>query len=462
MLHVAIAERFRAGPAFAALLLPHTAVAAYAPGVCTVWLADGAGRDWRRGDLRLSAPPDRPLHLAFPAFDRAEPCEYFLFVSAAGADAPGLPGELRALMDLGRPPIELNSDLPAPDLPPRPPRGIHLVEDGRAVPGNAVPPGRIVTDIGTYWRDALGAHLSGWAHCGALPIRRLALLLDGAETELALHPRPDVLAHYPECGDAVPVGWKGYVPGPADRPLELRADTPAGPVRAAVAIPPRLTRPPPPAPAVHPIQERFMAMVNRDRLRVLELGARRVSPDAIDWRPAMAEAAGYVGFDVEASPHVDVVGDAHALTRHVPAGSFGAVWSAAVVEHLAAPWLAAAEINRALRPGGITFHLVPQAWPVHEAPADYWRASDEALRVLFGPAFGFEVLEAGMDRPLHLYPLSREGPYAELPLFPGYGWALVLSRKVAELPPPSALEARQRELAGMAAAYPDSGRAFRP
>ena len=47
--------------------------------------------------------------------------------------------------------------------------------------------------------------------------------------------------------------------------------------------------------------------------------------------------AGYVGFDIARGPNVDVVGDAHELSRHFPADHFDAVFALSVFEHLAMP-----------------------------------------------------------------------------------------------------------------------------
>lgn len=321
---------------------------------------------------------------------------------------------------------------------------------------------RMASDLGTYWRDQFGAHAAGWLHCYEAPITGASLALAARSVPLTLHRRPDVVAHYPECGTTMPVGFNGYVPGEPGTALEVVIETGQGTIRRELPIPDRLCCLPPAPDPVPPSLHRFVAAVNELRLRVLEIGSRIVGPGAVNWRERMPGAAAYVGLDVHPSEHVDIVGDAHRLTELLAPASFDAIWSAEVFEHLQMPWLAAAEINRALRMGGLTFHMAPHTWPLHEMPADYWRVSDQALRVLFGPAFGFEVLQAELIEPMAIHPPRRDGAWQEMPVFPGYGHAAILSRKVAELPNVSGMEAWARDrLNDAAGLYPSTDRAER-
>ena len=142
----------------------------------------------------------------------------------------------------------------------------------------------------------------------------------------------------------------------------------------------------------------------------------------------------------------------------MPPGSIDGVFSLAVMEHLAAPWVVAREINRVLRPGGLTLHLLPQAFPAHEQPNDFWRMSDDALRVLFGPASGFEVLEAGMSAPLQLVPAPswRVPPFLTFPLSHAFAASFILARKVADVPN-GAIAWPMPDMAAQSGAYPAHG-----
>ncbi len=462
-LRVAIAESFVAPAALHALVLPGDALAGFRGRVCRVWVVAEAGSDWRVGTLRVGAAGVSEAALAFPAFDNRNEALFHLFVTDADAAEPSGPDALRARLPAGRPPIRLGTRVdPLPALPALPPRGVWAVEGGAACSAVGAPTLRLASDLGSYWRDQFGAYVSGWLHCGEAQVLAAFLTLGDRLAPLTLHPRPDVVAHYPECGAAVPVGFAGYVDGGAGTPLEVAVETAQGISRHRLAIPERLLNLPATPSAAPASQERFVAEVNAGRLRVLELGARVVGPEAVDWRARMPGAAAYVGLDVHPSPHVDLVGDAHRLGELVAPGSFDAIWSAEVLEHVQMPWLVAAEVNRALRPGGLTFHMAPHTWPLHEMPADYWRFSDQALRVLFGPAFGFEVLQAELVEPVAIHPRRRDGSWAEMPVFPGYGHAAVLSRKVAEVPAVAGTEAWARDmLADAATLYPRTDRAER-
>jgi hypothetical protein len=131
--------------------------------------------------------------------------------------------------------------------------------------------------------------------------------------------------------------------------------------------------------------------------RVLEIGARARS--GITRRELVPATATYVGFDIAAGPNVDVVGDAHELSRHFPPGHFDAVFSVSVWEHLAMPWKVSLELNQVMKPGALVMVNTHQAWPSHEEPWDFYRFSEFAWATLFNAATGFEIVAAGMGSP---------------------------------------------------------------
>ncbi|MGR3607285.1 MAG: class I SAM-dependent methyltransferase [Sulfitobacter sp.] len=79
---------------------------------------------------------------------------------------------------------------------------------------------------------------------------------------------------------------------------------------------------------------------------------------------------------------------------HIGDASFDFIFSLDVFEHIDRPWLAAKEIQRLLKPGGVTVHSTLFSWRYHPCPIDYWRYSAEGLKSLFD---GLECLHADFD-----------------------------------------------------------------
>jgi len=134
-------------------------------------------------------------------------------------------------------------------------------------------------------------------------------------------------------------------------------------------------------------------------LRVLEIGSREVTGPsrAREW----FGAANYVGFDYYPGPNVDVVGDVHRLSSYFRAGEkFDVIFSSACFEHFAMPWVAALEITRMLKVGGILFVTTHFSYVAHERPWNFFQFSDMGLRVLFSSALGYECMDAGMSNPI--------------------------------------------------------------
>lgn len=65
----------------------------------------------------------------------------------------------------------------------------------------------------------------------------------------------------------------------------------------------------------------------------------------------------------------------------------------AVMEHMAAPWEAAAEFRRMLKPGGQVWIDYPFLVPVHGYPSHYFNATAEGLTLLFDEGFERVSLE---------------------------------------------------------------------
>ncbi|MCG7625978.1 class I SAM-dependent methyltransferase [Epibacterium sp. Ofav1-8] len=124
--------------------------------------------------------------------------------------------------------------------------------------------------------------------------------------------------------------------------------------------------------------------------QMLEIGGR------LNPRQAEFPAFEYHALDLEDAPDAGVqvaVGD---ITNcpHIPDESYDFIFSLDVFEHIDKPWLAAQEIQRLLKPGGVTMHSTLFSWRYHPCPIDYWRYSAEGLKSLFD---GLECLHADFD-----------------------------------------------------------------
>ena len=181
----------------------------------------------------------------------------------------------------------------------------------------------------------------------------------------------------------------------------------------------------------HALSGQFQAMLaERPPGAMLEVGSRaRSGVIRRGWTPAGWD---YSGFDIVAGPIVDVVGDAHALSRHYEPGRFDAVMAFSVLEHLLMPWKFVIELNRVLKPGAIGLFTTHQCWPMHDQPWDFWRFSDASWAGLLNQATGFEVIAARMGEPAYVVAqrCSMATAFAEQPA--GALASFVLFRKTGE------------------------------
>jgi SAM-dependent methyltransferase len=180
------------------------------------------------------------------------------------------------------------------------------------------------------------------------------------------------------------------------------------------------------------LEARFAARCRElDAPSVLELGTKQSvagrSTMHRDWVPHAAE---FLGTDIEPGLDVDVVADAHRLSRFVGEERFDVIISCSTFEHFKYPTLAAHELMKVLKVGGVLYIQTHQSFPLHGYPQDYFRFSQEALASLFGTNMGFEVLTTNNDFPIRLY--SRRVP--GLQLLPAYLNTTLWGQKLAPTP----------------------------
>lgn len=129
---------------------------------------------------------------------------------------------------------------------------------------------------------------------------------------------------------------------------------------------------------------------------ILEVGSRVVTGS--NFRP-LFEKANYTGFDLYEGPNVDVTGDAHRLSEYFDK-KFDLIFSSAVFEHLAMPWVVADEMIKLCKPGGYIFVETHYSYVNHERPWHFFQFSEQALKVLFSENRGIRCIEAGVSNPM--------------------------------------------------------------
>lgn len=180
------------------------------------------------------------------------------------------------------------------------------------------------------------------------------------------------------------------------------------------------------------MRAKVVELGNRPGVRVLEIGSRDVTGTHSLARSF--DRGAYVGFDYHPGKNVDVVGDAHKLSSYFPE-QFDIIYSTAVLEHLAMPWLAVEEMAKTLKVGGVIFVETHFSTSVHERPWHFFQFSDMALRALFSPAMGFELVEASMSNPIVGRYSILADPYLRLRPAKGlYCHSAIMVRKVREVP----------------------------
>lgn len=86
-----------------------------------------------------------------------------------------------------------------------------------------------------------------------------------------------------------------------------------------------------------------------------------------------------------------VYGDLHNLTGVVDNATYDVVVCTQVFEHLHSPLVAASELFRITKPGGLVFVTAPHLCPFHGSPADFYRYTHIGIRQVLTTA-GFDVV----------------------------------------------------------------------
>jgi len=135
---------------------------------------------------------------------------------------------------------------------------------------------------------------------------------------------------------------------------------------------------------------------------VCQIGARAQMIDAKEqtWRRRVqARGLAFIGADLEAGDNVDAVFDLcapldaiqAALAPALAGQRLNALICSHLLEHVRRPWVAAANLEALLAPGGLLFVQVPWSQAFHAFPDDFWRISLSGLVELFP---GLDLLDA--------------------------------------------------------------------
>ena len=142
----------------------------------------------------------------------------------------------------------------------------------------------------------------------------------------------------------------------------------------------------------------WASQFNQEKTRVLEIGSRCVASDS-KWKRYLPKV-NYTGLDILNGKNVDLVGDAHNLSKYFSNESFDLIISLAVFEHLAMPWLVAEEIAKVLKVGGYFAIETHFSFSEHELPWHFFQFNSTALTSLFNSQLGFEIVDHGLDSPI--------------------------------------------------------------
>lgn len=128
------------------------------------------------------------------------------------------------------------------------------------------------------------------------------------------------------------------------------------------------------------------AHANKLGNNVLEIGSRIHDPEAWYLNNRDLAKGDWAGLDMQPGDGVDIVADITSNEDMMRVfdvyGSFSGILCSEVLEHCARPWRAFNYFNFLLKPGGWIVLTVPFGFHRHAYPNDYWRMTDQGLKVL--------------------------------------------------------------------------------
>jgi SAM-dependent methyltransferase len=262
--------------------------------------------------------------------------------------------------------------------------------------------------------------VEGWAFSAGIPAMPSLGYDDSLiDSELTIRERPDVVAHFSDAPVRCGFQLRAIVSKIA-RPQDIVVVLAGSGEELRIAHPGQAARDSAYKPLAALSEGFFQRVQSATGSSALEIGARARS--GLVRRKLFGDKVKYQGFDIRDGENVDIIGDAHELSRHFPSNSFDFCYSVSVFEHLMWPWKVVLELNAVMKVGGMVFTQSHPTWPKHEIPWDFFRFWDSGWKALFCEATGFRVLDTvevhGVDLVPRAYTewnhLYWEGDYATL------------------------------------------------
>lgn len=175
----------------------------------------------------------------------------------------------------------------------------------------------------------------------------------------------------------------------------------------------------------------FDSLKNTGRkLKVLDIGGRARS--GLLRSKFFPENCEVTVLDILPDEGVDVVGDAHELSKFFPAQHFDAIFSQSVFEHILMPWVVVSEMNKVLKNDGLIYIATHQTLGLHDMPCDFYRYSDTSWNGLFNTASGFEVIKAEMSGLMYIIPFLYSESMDCAEKSAGFANSTVLAKKTQD------------------------------
>jgi SAM-dependent methyltransferase len=332
----------------------------------------------------------------------------------------------------------------------------------------------------TFWRDASGVFIEGWAHLGALPVTGITVTHGSVTVRARTKHRPDLHAVYVDIPANSSNGFRAYVPQGRGEHLDITLSSKKGNMVVRWRMPhetlPRVAGAPalrPPSDISSPSALDDGVWAGADAFHnlirttladavdgpVLAIGIRTDNNEQLAATRALFGDREIISLDIHSGNGVDVVGDIHDVRSIFTDAQFACVYSESVIEHLAMPWVAALEMLRVLKPGGVLAHSVPWVWPSHSQPNDFFRMSAEGLHNLFSPQIGCQTIHTGEGAPARVVPEPawRTALYEDMPSLVSPSMTWIVAQKVSDAASAAHWPYDSEQGRIQAAEYPEGG-----